>query len=62
MMLMIATALLNTTWWLVLATAAVYVAGTEIRIRSEERLLGARFGPAFDEYRRQVPAFLPPLR
>ena len=28
-------------------------------IRSEERELASRFGPAYDEYRKRVPAFLP---
>ncbi len=36
-------------WWLLLLTM----------IRLEERELGARFGAAFVDYRRRVPAFLP---
>ena len=36
-------------WWVLLLTA----------IGLEERELHARFGPAYDEYRRRVPAFLP---
>ena len=31
-------------------------------IRLEEQELSARFGPAYDEYRNRVPAFLPSLR
>ena len=30
-----------------------------IRIRSEERLLRAQFGPEFEDYARRVPALIP---
>jgi protein-S-isoprenylcysteine O-methyltransferase Ste14 len=33
--------------------------GTAIRVRSEEKLLGEQFGPAFEEYKRSVPAVVP---
>jgi protein-S-isoprenylcysteine O-methyltransferase Ste14 len=39
-----------------------FVAGTEIRVRAEERLLASRFGDTFTEYRRRVPAYVPFLR
>ena len=43
--------------------AALYVAGTVIRIRLEERLLNQVVGRRYSEYSRRVPAFLPfPLR
>lgn len=41
------------------SAAAAYLAGTAIRIRSEERLLRARFGAAHEAYARKVPALLP---
>ncbi|HTV15431.1 MAG TPA: isoprenylcysteine carboxylmethyltransferase family protein [Acidobacteriaceae bacterium] len=51
------------TWWPMFAAAVVvFLVGTEIRVRSEDRLLAARFGDAFDEYRQRVPAYLPLVR
>ena len=41
------------------AAAVVYLAGTVIRIRAEERLLRERFGAAAVEYARRVPALWP---
>ena len=47
----------------VCATAlALMIAGTEIRIHAEERLLMERFGQQFAAYRARVPAYLPFLR
>ncbi len=31
-------------------------------IRLEEKELSARFGPAYDDYRKRVPAFVPSIR
>jgi len=42
--------------------AALFVAGTEIRIRAEEKLLAERFGRRYRDYCSRVPAWLPPLR
>lgn len=42
-------------WW----TAAVWLVLAAISIRLEERELRGRFGPAYEEYCRRVPAFLP---
>ena len=51
------------TWPPALALAlAVYIAGTEIRVRAEDNLLSRRFGPAFDDYRRRVAAYIPFIR
>jgi protein-S-isoprenylcysteine O-methyltransferase Ste14 len=45
-----------------LLSIALFVAGTEIRVRAEERLLAARFGPELAAYQASVPAYLPLLR
>lgn len=39
-----------------------FVAGTEIRIHLEERLLAGHFGEQYAEYRRRVPAYVPLVR
>ena len=41
---------------------AIFLAGTEIRIRAEEKLLAQRFGSVFEEYRQRVSAYLPGVR
>jgi len=45
--------------WLGLLLVPIYVTGTMIRIRSEEKLLRAAFGPEYEAYARRVPAFIP---
>jgi protein-S-isoprenylcysteine O-methyltransferase Ste14 len=40
---------------------AIFLTGTEIRVRTEDRLLASRFGAAFDDYKK-VPAYLPGIR
>jgi protein-S-isoprenylcysteine O-methyltransferase Ste14 len=46
--------------WIALAPAIViFLAGTVIRVRSEERLLREEFGPEFEAYARRVAAMLP---
>jgi protein-S-isoprenylcysteine O-methyltransferase Ste14 len=39
-----------------------FMAGTEIRIRAEERLLGSHFGAAYVEYKRRSKAYIPFVR
>ena len=46
-------------WIGLLIASAVYYFGTVIRIRSEEKLLREQFGSAYEEYAREVPAFIP---
>lgn len=49
--------------WIGLPVAGtVYLIGTVIRVRSEEKLLRGAFGQEFEEYARHVPAFIPFLR
>jgi protein-S-isoprenylcysteine O-methyltransferase Ste14 len=47
---------------LFIAALIVFLIGTEIRVHVEERLLSARFGSEFDDFKRHVPAYLPPVR
>jgi protein-S-isoprenylcysteine O-methyltransferase Ste14 len=47
---------------LMLPAIALFIAGTEIRVRIEERLLASRFGETFAEYQRRVPAYIPFVR
>jgi protein-S-isoprenylcysteine O-methyltransferase Ste14 len=46
-------------WPVILIALVVFMAGTEIRIWSEERLLRAAFDGQFDKYARKVPALFP---
>jgi protein-S-isoprenylcysteine O-methyltransferase Ste14 len=48
-------------WPLLVAGATVFLAGTFIRIHSEEKLLREAFGQAFEKYAQRVPAFIPKL-
>ena len=57
-----ATALLITAGWSVVAGVLVFITGTEIRIRAEERILGAHFPETFPAYRSRTLAWLPLLR
>ncbi len=51
------------TWWpILLAALALFLAGTEIRVRAEDTLLEARFQESFPAYRSRVPAYLPFIR
>jgi protein-S-isoprenylcysteine O-methyltransferase Ste14 len=47
---------------LFVAATAVFLAGTEIRVRVEDSLLAARFGDEFRRYRRSTRAYVPLLR
>jgi len=60
--MLVSSCLLLTRWPWALFALAIYVAGTEIRVRSEEGLLSARFPQEFAAYRRRVPAYLPFVR
>lgn len=55
----IATTLAFTRWEAALPLMIVFIAGTAIRIRSEEKLLREAFGAQFEAYARRIPAFLP---
>jgi protein-S-isoprenylcysteine O-methyltransferase Ste14 len=59
---LLATALLITPLWLFVAALAVFLIGTTIRIRAEEKLLAGRFGEQFSAYRRSVSRLVPFVR
>jgi len=48
-----------TPWQLFLASVILLVIGTEIRVRTEEWLLTARFGEEFRDYKKSVRAYIP---
>jgi len=54
-----ATAVIVTPWPLFLLSLILFFAGTEIRVRTEEKLLTSHFGALFEDYKRAVPAYLP---
>jgi protein-S-isoprenylcysteine O-methyltransferase Ste14 len=57
--MVLATGLAQSYWWGLLAALAIYLAGTLIRIRSEERLLREVFGARYEDFARRVPALIP---
>lgn len=60
--LLLATVLLVTRPWAAVAAVAVYLLGTEIRVRAEDGLLERRFGQRFVEYKSRVAAYVPLVR
>ena len=46
-------------WPLFLIATAVFIVGTEIRVRAEDGLLASHFGERFRGYRRNVGAYIP---
>ena len=60
--MLLATIVLLTPWLRAFLALAVFLIGTEIRVRSEDRLLASRFGDQFADYRKRVPAYIPFVR
>ena len=46
-------------WQPLLLASVIFLIGTQIRIRTEEKILRSAFGTKFDHYARRVPAFFP---
>ena len=46
-------------WKLFAAALLLFIVGTEIRVRTEETLLAERFGEEFEDYKRNVGAYVP---
>jgi protein-S-isoprenylcysteine O-methyltransferase Ste14 len=59
---LLATGFLLTRLGFLAAGLIFFVAGTEIRVRIEDRLLAERFGSAFEAFRTAVPAYIPFIR
>lgn len=57
--MLLATGLAISSWISLLVAVLVFLIGTNIRVRIEERLLLEEFGPRFEEYRKQVAALIP---
>lgn len=57
--MLLANGLIVTQWIPLLGACVLFIVGTSIRIRSEERLLREAFGSEFEAYARRVPALIP---
>jgi protein-S-isoprenylcysteine O-methyltransferase Ste14 len=60
--LLLAAGLLVAPWIAIGIALLLMIAGTEIRVRAEDRLLAERFGQEFANYKARVPAYIPFLR
>jgi protein-S-isoprenylcysteine O-methyltransferase Ste14 len=60
--ILLGTGFLITPKWLLVSAIVVFVAGTEIRVRVEERLLAPHFGGQFLDFKRTVAAYIPFVR
>jgi protein-S-isoprenylcysteine O-methyltransferase Ste14 len=60
--MLLCTMLLLTPWKWMPVSLALFLIGTEIRVRAEDGLLASRFGAKFEAYRKRVPAYLPFVR
>ena len=60
--ILLSTILLLTPWRWAAVSLVLFVVGTEIRVRTEDKLLASRFGREFAEYRKKVPAYVPFVR
>lgn len=59
--MLIATAVAVSSWFGLIVATALYLVGTELRIRKEERLMRETFGTAYEQYAKEVPALIPGL-
>ena len=60
--MLLATGFAKTWWPMFIAGVVLFVIGTEIRVRAEEKLLATRFGNDFARYKATTPAYFPFLR
>jgi protein-S-isoprenylcysteine O-methyltransferase Ste14 len=59
LLVLCATGVVVAPWQLFAAGLVAFVIGTEIRVRTEETLLAARFGEQFQQYKKSVAAYIP---
>jgi protein-S-isoprenylcysteine O-methyltransferase Ste14 len=59
---LLATGSLVAPWWLLLPAVVLFLIGTEIRVRIEDRLLASQFGETALEYQRRTGAYIPLLK
>jgi protein-S-isoprenylcysteine O-methyltransferase Ste14 len=59
---LLATGFVVTPLPLFLLAIVVFLIGTEIRVRIEDKLLASQFGDTFHQYQQQVPAYIPFLK
>jgi protein-S-isoprenylcysteine O-methyltransferase Ste14 len=59
--MLVATGLAISHWVTLPAALLIFVAGTIIRVRSEEKLLREAFGEQYENYAQRVPAIVPGL-
>ncbi len=60
--MLLATAFAWTWWPMAVAAVVFFIAGTEIRVRAEDRLLASHFKESFIAYRSRVRAYIPFIR
>ena len=60
--MLIGTGLVVSWWPIVMLASVLFIAGMEIRIHAEDRLLLDRFGEAFEGFGGTVAAYIPFLR
>ena len=60
--MLVSSGLVMTHWAVLIVAVAIFIVGTEIRVRAEDGLLESRFGETFREYRAAVPAYIPFVR
>jgi len=60
--MLLSSILIATPWQWGAAAVVLFVVGTEIRVRTEDKLLASRFGNEFSEYQKRVSAYLPFVR
>jgi|SRR5437868_4505292 len=59
LLVLCAVAVVVSPWQLFVAALIIFLVGTEIRVRTEEKLLVDRFGDVFNDYKRSTPAYIP---